>query len=80
MHQNKSVFINVLMTFDIVSGKTILLKVFASYKNGSTLKHHESMPINFDPLKPHFYIVKWGFTGVYIIFLISTQNVNYVYS
>ena len=24
---------------------------------------------NFDPLKPHFYIVKLGFTGVYIIFL-----------
>ena len=26
---------------------------------------------NFDPLRPHFYIVKLGFTGVYIIFLIS---------
>ena len=24
---------------------------------------------NFNPLKPHFYIVKLGFTGVYIIFL-----------
>ena len=23
---------------------------------------------NFDPFKPHFYIVKLGFTGVYIIF------------
>ena len=23
---------------------------------------------NFDPLNPHFYIVKLGFTGVYIIF------------
>ena len=31
---------------------------------------------NFDPLKPHFYIVKLGFTGVYIIFLISAQNIN----
>ena len=29
---------------------------------------------NFDPLKPHFYIVKLGFTGVYIIFLISVKN------
>ena len=29
---------------------------------------------NFDPLKPHFYIVKLGFTEVYIIFLISAQN------
>ena len=24
---------------------------------------------NFDPLKPHFYLVKLGFTGVFIIFL-----------
>ena len=29
---------------------------------------------NFDPLKPHFYEVKLGFTGVYIIFLISAQK------
>ena len=29
---------------------------------------------NFAPLKPHFYIVKLGFTGVYIIFLISAQK------
>ena len=29
---------------------------------------------NFDPLKHHFYIVKLGFTGVYIIFLISAQK------
>ena len=35
---------------------------------------------NFDPLKPHFYIVKLGFTGVYIIFLISAQNMDCGYS
>ena len=29
---------------------------------------------NFDPLKPHFYIVKLGVTGVYFIFLISVQK------
>ena len=29
---------------------------------------------NFDPLNPHFYIVKLGFTGVYIILLISAQK------
>ena len=28
---------------------------------------------NFDPLKPHFYIVKLGFTGINIIFLISAR-------
>ena len=35
---------------------------------------------NFDPIKPHFYIVKLGFTGVYIIFLISVQNIDCGYS
>ena len=35
---------------------------------------------NFDPLKPHFYVVKLGFTGVYIIFLISAQNTDCGYS
>ena len=35
---------------------------------------------NFDPLEPHFYIVKLGFTGVYIIFLISAQNIDCGYS
>ena len=35
---------------------------------------------NFDPLKPHFYIVKLGFTGVYIIFLISAQKHRLWYS
>ena len=29
---------------------------------------------NFDPLKPHCYIVKLRFMGVYIIFLISAQK------
>ena len=32
---------------------------------------------NIDPLKPHFYIVKLGFTGVCIyIFLISAQKID----
>ena len=35
---------------------------------------------NVDPLKPHFYIVNLGFTGVHIIFLISAQNIDCGYS
>ena len=38
----------------------------------------ENMPIYFYLLKPHFYIVKLGFTGVYIIFLISAQNLFFL--
>ena len=46
------------------------------------VKHHitKTCLYNFDPLKPHFYIVKLGFTGVYIIFLISAQNIDCGYS
>ena len=35
---------------------------------------------NFDPIKPHFYIVKLGFTGVYIIFLFLLENIDCGYS
>ena len=35
---------------------------------------------NFNPLKPHFYIVKLGFTGVYIISLILLKNIDCGYS
>ena len=35
---------------------------------------------NFDTLKPHFYIVKLGFTGIYIVFLNSAQNIDFGYS
>ena len=35
---------------------------------------------NSDPLKPHFYIVKLGFTRVYIIFLIFLKNIDCRYS
>ena len=31
---------------------------------------------NFDPLRPNFYIVKPGFTGVYNIFIISAQFID----
>ena len=35
---------------------------------------------NFNPLKPHFYMVKLGFTGVYIIFLLLLKNIDRGYS
>ena len=52
----------------------------------SPVKNSDSDPImktclyNFDPLKPHFYTVKLGFTGVYIIFLILLRNIDCGYS
>ena len=35
---------------------------------------------NDDPLIPHFYIVKLGFTGVYIIFFFLLKNIDCGYS
>ena len=41
----------------------------------------KSFLYNFDPPhKPYFYIVKLEFTGVYIIFFISAQNIECGYS
>ena len=55
-----------------------------SYINQTNLRKIRSTcapcPRNFDPLKPNFYIVKGGFTGVYIIFLTSAQNIDCGYS
>ena len=67
-----------------VSGKTkenisncCLLKFEPSILNVTITK---TCLYDIDPLKPHFYIVKLGFTGVYIIFFISAQNINCGYS
>ena len=49
-------------------------------KNQSEVFITKTYLYNFDPLKPHFYIVKLGFTGVYIIFVISAQNIDCGYS
>ena len=32
------------------------------------------------PIKPHFYIVKLGFAGVYLFFLFLLQNIDCRYS
>ena len=41
--------------------------------------HHKQYLFNSDPLKPHFYIVKLRFTGLYIISLIL-KNIDCGYS
>ena len=53
--------------------------------NTSVWKHKEysitkTRLYNLDPIKPHFYIVKLGFTGVFIIFLLSAKNIDCGYS
>ena len=48
------------------------------YEKGTSIT--KARLYNFDPLKPRFYVVKLGFTGVYIICLISAQNIDCGYS
>ena len=45
------------------------------HKNWLTANITKTYLYNFDPLKPHFYIVKLGFTGVYIFFLFLLKAV-----
>ena len=54
-----------------------ILSIYRDRKPGVITK---TCLYNFDPLQPHFDIVKLGFTGVYIIFLISAQNIDCGYS
>ena len=55
----------------------IYLFIIIGYTQETSRKHAYIM---LTPLKPHFYIVKLGFTGVYIIFLISAQTHRLWYS
>ena len=52
--------------YNIISSKNLYKWVFGDDITKAYL-------YNFDPLNPHFYIVKLGFTGVCIIFLNSAQ-------
>ena len=40
----------------------------------------KTCPCNKDPFTPHFYIVKQGFTGLFIIFLFLFLNIDRGYS
>ena len=40
----------------------------------------KTCPCNVYPLKPHFYIEKLGFAGVYLFFLFLLQNIDCGYS
>ena len=65
---------------DIAASNITYHKIEETMLLGSKSYITKTYLYNFDPLKPHFYIVKLGFTGVYIIFLIYTQNIDCVYS
>ena len=73
-------------------GHNMTTRVSVSLNNNATLNYEQGglLPgdvfitktylYNFDPLKPHFHVVKLGFTGVHIIFLVSVQKIDFGYS
>ena len=81
--------ISIIIPTIIWSGKYVLLKtsnqnfdikVLSLWPSPQGHTIPKTYLCNFDPLKPHFYIVKLGFRGVYIIFFISAQKHRLWYS
>ena len=70
-----SIWFKHIMSNTFKSTKRISEQQQGNYLNDSEkLNLFTKIVYNFDPLKPHFYIVKLGFAGVYIIFLISAKK------
>ena len=61
-----------------LSSSVIRLCDFKVTRNVQPSRKHAYIILT--PCKPHFYIVKLGFTGVYIIFLIPAQKHRLRYS
>ena len=64
--------------------KVIPFRICLSTQNGKTNQQFRHITKTYlyelDPLKPHFYIVKLGFAGVYFISAISAKNIDCGYS
>ena len=57
-----------------------LLGAFWIAKDRKFLHITKTYLYNFDPLKPHFYIVKLGFRGYTLFFLFQLKNIDCGYS
>ena len=59
----------------------MICKIDKMFPNCIIISITKTCLYNIDPLKPHFYIVKLGFTGVYILFfLFLLKNIDCGYS
>ena len=62
------------LTLNVSLGRIILSLDDSIFKEKKNIT--KTCLYNFDPLKPHFYVVKLGFTGVYITSLILLKNID----
>ena len=67
------------MNDQIKEKMSIFVRVLAGWENILSSEYHRQSVGRmgeYTVKKPHLYIVKLGFTGVYIIFLTSAQNID----
>ena len=65
----------------LIDKTILLLLLFSPFKFARTVYNiRKTCPCNEYPLKPHFYIVKMGYAGVYLFFLFLLQNIDCGYS
>ena len=57
-----------------IIAKCIFISAIERMSYGRFSHHPKTGLYNFDIFKPHFYIVKLGFTGMYFFFLILAQK------
>ena len=61
--------------------KILIWHYYCFFKNPNSILYiRKTCPCNEYPLKPHFYIEKLGFVGVYLFFLFLLQNIDCGYS
>ena len=56
------------------------LKICINLNLQNVVDIRKTRPCNEYPLKPHVYIVKQGYEGVYLFFLLLLQNIDCGYS
>ena len=56
----------------------VLISLFLLFKTNCTIT--KTRLYNFDPLEPHFYIVKLGLTGYTLFFIFLLKNIDCGYS
>ena len=64
----------IILRYSLMIYCPFFVNAFCAYNLPCCLHITKTCLYNNDPMKPHFYIVKLRFTGVYIIFLIPQKH------
>ena len=81
MSTNNLIIILLVAYFSIILETKTYAYAMSFYNMHNLFTHiRKTCPCNAYPLKPHFYIVKLGFAGVYLFFLFLLQNIDCGYS